>query len=98
MRLQAMHTFTGKLPRVDLKRPANWLANSTEESLLAGAVFGAASEIDGMIAQYALNYEDLTVLITGGDSDLLVSLLKNKIFALPDLTLVGLNKILESNV
>ena len=98
MRLQAMHTFTGKLPLVPLQRPTGWISNSTEASLLTGAVMGAASEIDGMIAEYAKNYKDLTVLLTGGDSELLVSMLKNKIFALPDLTLVGLNKILESNV
>jgi type III pantothenate kinase len=98
MRLQAMHTFTGKLPLVPLKKPEGWMAGSTENSLRVGAIYGAAREIDGMIAEYANNYEDLTVLLTGGDAEMLVSLLKNQIFALPDLTLVGLNKILESNV
>lgn len=97
MRLRAMHAFTGKLPLVDLNRPEGWLADNTEAALLAGAVYGAAREIDGMIEEYAINYEDLTVLITGGDADMLVSMLKNQIFAFPDLTLAGLNKILESN-
>lgn len=98
MRLQAMHTFTGKLPLVPLKKPANYLAHTTEQALLSGAVLGAAAEIDGMIAEYGKNYEDLTVLLTGGDAEMLVSLVKNKIFAVPHLTLVGLNQILKSNV
>ena len=98
MRLQAMHTFTGKLPLIPLKKPEKWLADSTENALLSGTVFGGAAEIDGMIDEYAKNYEDLTVLITGGDAEMLVSLVKNKIFAVPHLTLVGLNQILKSNV
>ena len=60
-------------------------------------------------AQYSFNYEffqnffafSKKVLITGGDSLLIKSIVeyeKNGIFAVENLTLIGLNQILKENV
>lgn len=97
MRLEAMHRFTGKLPLVEPAVPDNIPADSTVTSLQAGAVMGAAKEIDGMIRVYLGFYEGLKVLLTGGDVPLLVALLENEIFAHPTLSLTGLNEILLYN-
>ncbi|MCB9034509.1 MAG: type III pantothenate kinase [Chitinophagales bacterium] len=98
MRAKAMHQFTANLPLVDLKWNKNSIAKNTIAALENGVLYGAIAEIDGIIAQYQEIYKDLTILITGGDSKILVSKLKNKIFAHSNLTLIGLNKILEHNV
>jgi type III pantothenate kinase len=93
MRLQAMHTFTGKLPLAEPEIPDNITGNTTVSSLQIGAVTGAAKEIEGMITAYIQQYPGLQAVLTGGDAPLLVAMLENKIFALPTLSLTGLNEI-----
>lgn len=97
MRLKAMHTFTKKLPLIDLNKPKNFVGKSTEENLTIGTALATSMEINAMISEYDVNFSKLNTIITGGDADFLVSLLKNKIFVHPNLTLVGLNHILEYN-
>ncbi len=97
MRLQAMHTFTGKLPLIELENRAELIGNDTKSNLLSGVLLAAAKEIDGMIDEYLVKFPQMNIIITGGDADLLVSRLKNEIFAIPNLTLIGLNHILEYN-
>ena len=97
MRFKAMHTFTGKLPLVELENKVEMIGNDTKSNLLAGGIYGASKEIDGMISDYLVKFPQMNVIITGGDADLLVSTLKNKIFAFPNFTLIGLNHILNYN-
>lgn len=97
MRLKAMHHFTQKLPLVELQKTKKIYGNTTESNLLVGSSLATALEIDAMINNYKVNFSKLNVIITGGDADFLVSLLKNKIFVQPNLTLIGLNHILEYN-
>jgi len=54
-------------------------------------------EIDGVIDQYRLNHQDLTVILTGGDAKFLSNQLKNSIFANSNFLLEGLNFILDYN-
>ncbi|MFT7589541.1 MAG: type III pantothenate kinase [Limisphaerales bacterium] len=108
MRLQAMHTFTAKLPLVSLQNHLEksqdsmakvaLIGDSTVHSMQSGALHGAAAEIDGIIDRYRAEFEGLNILLTGGDHITLVSLLKNRIFATRDLVPEGLNKILAYNV
>lgn len=97
MRLKAMHTFTGKLPLVELKDNAALIAADTASNMLSGTLFAAAKEIDGMIDEYLVKFPQMNAIITGGDAGLLVYRLKNEIFAIPDFTVIGLNHILEYN-
>ena len=60
-------------------------------------VFGVVKEMDGIIDQYAEEYLDLTVILTGGDAKFLLNQLKNSIFANSDFLLEGLNFILDYN-
>ena len=93
MRLKAMHNFTGKLPLVDSIAIDNLMGNSTTSCLQAGAVNGAIKEIDAYISEYSSTFQNLKVLLTGGDSSLFFSKLKNEIFAHPNLVLTGLKEI-----
>lgn len=97
MRLQAMHTFTGKLPLIPLENHANLISNDTKTNMLTGVLLAASKEIDGMLDEYLVKFPKLNIIITGGDADLLVYSLKNEIFAVSNFTLIGLNHILEYN-
>lgn len=97
MRLKAMHTFTGKLPLINLENHADLIGKDTKSNILTGTLHAAAKEIDGMIGDYLVKFPQMNVIITGGDAELLVYRLKNQIFAIPNFTLLGLNHILEYN-
>ncbi len=97
MRLNAMHTFTQKLPQITFEEISNVAGDSTRNSMLSGAYFGMLGEIDGFIERYEALYGPLQVLICGGDAHLFDKHTKKSIFAAPDLVLYGLNKILELN-
>ena len=104
MRLLALHTFTGRLPLVELPpatESVQLIGNSTASSLLSGVVGGTAAEVRGRVAEYQQRYPDLRVVLTGGDAPYLAAALTplaGRIFAVPELVLLGLDKILRYNV
>ena len=102
MRLQAMHTFTARLPLVSTAhvhpKDIPLTGKSTSEALLSGAVRGTASEITQMIRMYADKFADLQIIICGGDAVFLSDIIQSKHEVVPELTLVGLNRILDYNV
>jgi len=98
MRFKALNNYTGKLPLVKRSKQISLIGRTTDESILAGVTYAVVKEIEGMIADYSVNYGELKVIITGGDSPFFVSRLKSEIFAHSNLVLAGLNKILEYNV
>ena len=55
------------------------------------------TEIDGVINQYKQRFEELKVIITGGDIIFFEDRLKNDFFARPEFLLFGLNVIAEIN-
>ena len=97
MRYKAMHTQTAGLPLLKLEDPETFLGTSTASSMHVGVVQGVLAEIEGMISKYDVNYDDLTVILTGGDAPFLAERLKNTIFAIPNFLLIGMNHILEYN-
>ena len=98
MRLKAMHTFTGKLPLVHLQDPGSILGRDTQSSMLSGAVNGAVAEVRSMIRQYRKLEPKLQVILSGGDMEYLDKRLKIRIFAHPNIVIVGLKHILEYNL
>ncbi len=98
LRFKALHLHTGHLPLIR-GREINFLTGrTTQESILSGVINGTASEIDGMIDRYRQNHPELKTILGGGDAIFLHKRLKNSIFALPNLTLIGLNDILNYNI
>ena len=99
MRLKAMAKFTAALSEVELDKTYTALVGrSTQESMLSGSLIAAVCEVDAMIDRYKETYEDLVVVITGGDADYLSSQLKNRFFANQNILLHGLNTILQLNL
>lgn len=91
LRYNAMHTFTAKLPLLYPEMPQNYIGNSTKASMHSGVVNGLLHEVEGFVAQYNQEYQDVTVILTGGDADFLAKRLKNTIFANSNFLLEGLN-------
>ena len=98
MRFRALATFTDKLPRITLKDTFPLTGRTTEEAIVAGVEAGVIAEVDGMIDLFGKAYNDLQIIITGGDAFFFDKKLKNSIFVLPELTAFGLNRILTFNV
>ena len=98
MRYKSLHTFTDKLPLLNVTYPKQLIGNSTEESIHSGIVNGVLSEIEGVIERYKEKNKELTVVLTGGDTNFLAKRLKNGIFANPNFLLEGLNNILNYNL
>lgn len=97
MRYKSLHTFTEKLPLLDANNPKILTGNSTTASIHSGVVNGVLYEIEGVISEYRKNYNNLTVILTGGDTHFLRDSIKNDIFANSNFLLEGLNHILEYN-
>lgn len=95
MRLQAMHTFTGKLPLPTFTEIPALTGTSTDSCLLSGAYYGLISEIEYFAAQYQQQFEGLHILLTGGDAQVLAKRIKTSIFVHEHLLLFGLHKILS---
>jgi len=98
-RFKSLHTFTGKLPLLDINKDKQDLfGKTTDDAIICGVQNGILHEVTGVIADFERKFEGLTVVFTGGDSFFFDKLLKNRIFVEPNLTAIGLNKILELNV
>jgi len=97
MRYRSLNNLTANLPLLDIEFPSAVIGNSTEESIHSGVVNGVLFEIDGAIQKYKLKYPDLTVILTGGDTNFLSKQLKSSIFANSNFLLEGLNFILQFN-
>lgn len=98
MRIAAMHHFTARLPEVAMKMPADFTGRSTETALQNGALRGAVLEIEGFLRLFQEKYGVLNVILTGGDAAFFQPFLDIQNLILePELTLFGLNHILNFN-
>ncbi|MBN8821193.1 MULTISPECIES: type III pantothenate kinase [unclassified Spirosoma] len=99
MRFRAMHEQTARLPLVEA--PVAWpalTAKNTQAAMQSGVVNGLMFELNGIIAAYRAERPEIVVLLCGGDGPAFESRLKPPIFAVPNLVLIGLNRILRYNV
>ncbi|WP_347924326.1 type III pantothenate kinase [Pontimicrobium sp. SW4] len=97
-RYNSLNNLTANLPLLKRKAPKKLIGNSSKESIHSGVINGILMEIDGIVKKYHRKYKDLTVILTGGDSDFLSKRLKSSIFANSNFLLEGLNFILEFNL
>lgn len=98
MRFKAMHQFTGRLPEVGPEGIPPLIGKNTKACMQSGVMNGILAEVEGIIASYRREAPDLSVVICGGDAPFFESRLKLSIFAVPELVLTGLNRILQHNV
>ena len=98
MRFKALATFADKLPLVNREEIYPLIGKSTQEAIVTGVEMGILAEVEGIIERFKKDFNKLQVIITGGDAFFFDKKLKSSIFAFPDLTAFGLNRILIFNV
>ena len=81
-----------------MKGSPELIGKSTKECMQSGALNGTISELEGIIFRYRQLFEDLVIIFCGGDAIFFESKIKDHIFALPNLVLTGLNRILRFNL
>ena len=98
MRFKSMSDYSGKLPLLQPKKEGNDLVGtSTEAAMHSGVYHGIFFELQGIISIYQSKHKHLTVILTGGDAQMLSKPLKNSIFAHSNFLAKGLNYILALN-
>lgn len=97
MRFKSLEMFTAKLPLVKKDWNFPLIGYDTRTNILSGVLWGMVKEIDGIINSYSEKYNNLNVLLTGGDSTYFARHLENKIFADLNLIFKGLYVISELN-
>ena len=98
MRFRALHTFTGKLPLIEISEEVDLTGTDTEGSILSGVLNGALAEIEGFTGRYMEIYPRLRVILSGGDVNYFDKRLKVSTFAVPNIVIHGLQQILAFNV
>ena len=97
--MNALASKTSQLPKVSIEAPKKVIGTNTIDSMKSGAVFGAASMLDGMIDRIEEEIGmSATVVATGGLSGSIVPYCKHEIICDDDLLLKGLAIIYEKNV
>lgn len=99
MRFRAMHEQTARLPLVEATTEWPGLtAKNTQAAMQSGVMNGLAFELNGIVELYRRERPGIVVILCGGDAYAFESRLKPPIFAVPELVLTGLNRILRYNV
>lgn len=93
LRYEALHNFTAKLPLLTREMPVSITGNSTVQSIHSGVVNALVFEIQGFIDYYENKYDNLAVILTGGDAEFLAVRFKNTIFANSNFLLESLNQL-----
>jgi type III pantothenate kinase len=98
MRFKAMNVFTGRLPALSYKEYKELpFAQDTNSAIASGVIDGIIFEVKGFINKYSHDFNDLKIIITGGDHKVFANRLQKQIFADENLQMTGLLKILELN-
>ena len=97
MRIKSISEDAFNLFQTDLDYPKKFIADDTKTSLDIGVIGGIKFEIEGFIKQYQSLFENLIVVITGGDSNFLSGKIKNTIFTNSNYIFKGLDYLIEFN-
>jgi type III pantothenate kinase len=96
--LQALHMAAAKLPRVSIEPSKKVIGKNTNDAIQSGVFWGYTSLIEGMIARIKKEFgKPMTVVATGGLSQLFQKTVTSIDYFDADLTLRGLQKIFERN-
>jgi len=96
--MNALVVGTSQLPRVPIEAPAKCISANTIDCMKSGAIFGAASAIDGMAERFEAELGlKAQIVATGGLAEAVCGHCKTQITQDPNLILRGLAAIYERN-
>ena len=102
MRFKAMNTFTKRLPLLEPDGIPDGIPDligkNTKHAMQSGVMNGLLAEINGLIEAYDKVLTNINVIFCGGDATYFANRIKNPNFVVPELVLIGLNRILEYNI
>lgn len=93
-RFKALNRYSKALPLVDTPQDFPFPGNSVESSIESGIISGIMFEIEG----YIRSNPDNTIIFTGGDAIYFAKRMKNSIFVVCNLGLMGLAIITDEYV
>lgn len=96
---EALYQHASKLPRIDLKIPAQVVGRNTVAAMQSGIIFGYAGQVDSVVRRMkAISSKTPTVIATGGLADLIAKESEEIEHVDPFLTLKGLYSIYRRNL
>ena len=97
--IEALATRAAQLRKVELVRPRSVIGKNTVEALQAGAVFGFAGQVDGLVRLIIEELGEVTAVVaTGGLAPIVIAESQTITHHDPDLTLFGLRLVFDKNV
>ncbi|MBO6078711.1 MAG: type III pantothenate kinase [Bacteroidaceae bacterium] len=97
LRFKALHEHTGALPLVSAQGDAPMFGYDTESAIRSGVLRGIRNEVNGYIEEMGGVYPSLLVFLTGGDAEFFDIKGKSTTFAVTELVLEGLARIVDYN-
>jgi type III pantothenate kinase len=98
MRARALHDYTERLPLVALPTNADYCGTNSTSAIQSGILKGVQDEIEAKIQYFEKKNPAGKIFLTGGNQNYLVNSTKNRIFAVSNMVLIGLNEILQHNI
>ena len=96
--LTALAAGTSQLPQVSLEAPEKCISANTIDCMKSGAIFGAASMIDGMTERFEAELgSQAQIIVTGGLADVVYRHCRRDVIHDPHLILRGLGIIFDKN-
>ncbi len=93
-RAKAINRYSRSLPLIDIPETNTVLGDSFESSISSGIISGIMFEIEG----YVSRFPDNIIVVTGGDANFFAKRIKNSIFVICNLVLIGLALIADEYV
>ncbi|MGN1220801.1 MAG: type III pantothenate kinase [Candidatus Cryptobacteroides sp.] len=93
-RFKAINRYSRSLPLIDTPEDSPALGNSLDTSISSGILSGIMFEISGYVSEK----QDNIVVFTGGDANYFAKRIKNSIFVICNLVLIGLALIADGYV
>ncbi|MDD2562666.1 MAG: type III pantothenate kinase [Salinivirgaceae bacterium] len=97
LRYKSLNYYTAQLPLGTPPSDFMIYGKNTNDAIGRGVYNGLLYEIEETIHKFKEVEENISVVLTGGESHFFVNKIKRTIFAKPNLVLIGLNRILTYN-
>lgn len=98
IQLEALSQRTAQLPHISLDAPRGVIGTNTVDCMKAGAVYGTASMLDGLIARMQAQLGEETVAVAcGGFAEAIVGYCQQQVIVDENLVLEGLRLLYHKN-